>query len=178
MFGLAINLLGIRKAIGRAFAWATQSAAHIFAIGMVFALVWGYVEHRSAAKWKRVAESTFAAQKAASEAQTAVNNVPAEKSAAIARKSNEEAPAYYAAAHRAAAANAVRLRPQSCPASPPDMPRADPPVEGVHGPALAAPLVCRPFVEDNQIVGAAARAAEMRQEALDLIAEGVAEAGE
>lgn len=176
MIGIVWTLVS-DKAIA-AFKWATQSAARILAVLLALALTWGYIERHNAAKWKRVADSTFAAQKSAGEAQSAVNHAPAERSAAIARKSNDEAPAYYTAVQRAASAHAVRLRPEACAASHSDMPRADTPVEGVHGSAPAAPLVCRPFVEDNQIVGAAARAAEMHQEALDLIAEGVAEAGD
>lgn len=112
-----------------------------------------------------------AAQKVAGQAQVAVNHEPARKSEEIARTSNAEAPAYYDSVRRAAAANSVR---RTCPVSGPDLPRADSAEQGVHGPDAAAELVCRPAVEDSQIVTAAARGAEMRQEGLDLIALGVA----
>jgi len=168
MIGIAIKL----------FAWATASASRILLALLLAALAWGYWGHRSAAKWQRVAQSTFAAQKAASEAQIAVNHAPAVQSAAIARKSNDEAPAYYDIARRAAAANAVRLRPAACPPGAADLPGTDTAIESVHGPDIAPALVCRSFVEDNQIVGAAARAAEMHQEALDLIDAGLAIAGD
>lgn len=107
--------------------------------------------------------------------QATVNQAPATIAGAIAGKSDHEAPAYYDRV-RSAAAAAARLR---CPAAEgqprgADLPQPDPAEPGLHGPDPAAELVCRPAVEDRQLVAAAARAAEMHQQALDLIAAGVA----
>lgn len=131
--------------------------------------VWFYLGRQDA---RQELADVRAAQKVAGANQAIINHEPARKSEEIARKSNVEAPAYYDSVRRAAAANSVR--PQACPVSRPDLPRADSAVEGVHGPAVAPELVCRPAVEDTQLVNASARAAEMRQEALDLITLGVA----
>ena len=129
--------------------------------------------------WRNFGQSVIAAQHKAAADQTAVNHEPARKSAAIAEKSDAEAPAYYRAVHAAADAHSVRLRTPAGPLSTPDLPRADRAEPSLHGPAIdpgqpSAELVCRPTVEDRWLVGAAARAAEMHQEALDLISEGVA----
>lgn len=113
------------------------------------------------------------AQKANTTAQVTVNHEPARKSGAIARTSDDEAPAYYASVSRAAADHAVRL-PNPHPVSGPDLPRTDRAEQGVHRPVEPAALVCRPEVEDAQLIAAAARAAEMYQESLDLIASGAA----
>ena len=63
------SLLGIgrmiRSGIGAGFAWATANVARMLAIGLALALAWGYVEHRSAAKWKRVLASTETAYRTA-----------------------------------------------------------------------------------------------------------------
>lgn len=114
-----------------------------------------------------------AAQKSAATAQVTVNHEPARKSGAIARTSDDEAPAYYASVSRAAADHAVRV-PSGHSISRPDLPGADRSEQGVHGPSPAADLVCRPEADDAQIVTAAGRAAKMHQESLDLIASGVA----
>lgn len=125
------------------------------------------------------AETTIAAMAAASrlatEQQVKVNQAPATIAGALAGKSNQDAPAYYDRVHRAATA-AAGLR---CPANQgsaggADLPQPDPAQPGIHRPAGSAELVCRPAVEDRQLVAAAARAAEMHQQALDLIAAGVA----
>jgi hypothetical protein len=116
------------------------------------------------------------ASKQAGIAQAAVNRAPATIAAAIAKGSDHEAPAYYDRVGRAADAAAVRLQ---CPADRggaggADLPQPDPAQPGLHRPDSTAELVCRPAVEDRQLVAAAARAAEMHQQALDLIAAGVA----
>lgn len=54
-----------------AFKWATQSAAHIFAVGMVFALAWGAIERHGKHKAQRVLASTVTAWKAAEREATA-----------------------------------------------------------------------------------------------------------
>lgn len=56
MIGIALQFLS--GTFRRALTWATQSIAHMLAVALVCALAWGYVEHRAAAKWKRVLAST------------------------------------------------------------------------------------------------------------------------
>ena len=63
MIGIVWTLVS-SKAIG-AFKWATQSAAHIFAVGMVFALAWGAIERHGKHKAEKVLASTVTAWKAA-----------------------------------------------------------------------------------------------------------------
>jgi len=160
--------------IKRALSWAAENSTHMLVVATLAAAGWGYWGWHEKAKWQKVARSAMVAQAAAARAQTTVNHAPAEKSAAIARKSDEETPAYYTAVSHAANLHAIRVWRPAGPSSPADLPRADPVVEGVHGPDPAAELVCRPPHEDTQLVNAAGRAAEMHQEALDLIAEGAA----
>lgn len=125
----------------------------------------------------QIATMKEASRKAEAE-QIAINQAPAANAAAIAGKSEHEAPAYYAAARSTADAHAVRVRDPSGvgTSAPADLPRTDRAVEGVHGPAGPAGLVCRPEVDDRQLVTAAARAAQMHQEAIDLISAGAARA--
>lgn len=107
--------------------------------------------------------------------QATVNQAPATIAGAIAGRSDHEAPAYYDRVHSAAAA-AARLRCPTAEGQPrsADLPQPDPAQPGLHGADPTAELVCRPAVEDRQLVAAAARAAEMHSQALDLIAAGVA----
>lgn len=110
------------------------------------------------------------------EDQATVNRAPAQAAAAIAGKSDHEAPAYYAAARSTADAHAVRMPAQAARGAPgaADLPATDPALASLHGPTGPAELVCRPGLEDRQLVTATARAAEMHQQALDLIATGAA----
>jgi hypothetical protein len=121
-----------------------------------------------------------AAQKQAGIDQAAVNQAPAQIAAAIAKGSNHDAPAYYDRVRSAADAAATRVQCPTATGQPgrADLPQPDPAQPGLHGPDPAAELVCRPAVEDGQLVAAAARAAEMHQQALDLIAAGVAVAAD
>ncbi len=172
-----IWLLGIgswlKEAAGAALGWIVRWPWQFALIAAL--LVCGWLWHgRNEARDELAA--IHAAQKQATAAQAAVNHEPARKSQAIAEKSDAEAPAYYADVRRAAADNSVRVR-DPRPISGPDLPGADRSEPGIHGPDPAADLVCRPEVEDGQLVNAASRAAEMHQEALDLIDAGVAVAG-
>lgn len=114
-----------------------------------------------------------AASKQAAAAQQAVNHAPAAASQAIARKSDAQAPAYYRAAHAAADAHRVRAdgagRPDTA-----GVLGADHAAQVDDRPAAAAELVCRPKADDDLIVDAAARAAQMHVDAEALIAAGAA----
>ena len=117
------------------------------------------------------------AQAAAAAAQAAVNHHPAAISAAIAEKSDAQAPAYYRSVSAAADLHSLHIKdPRSV--SPASLRGADNPPALDDRPAAPADLVCRPTAEDGQIVNAAARAAQMRADAQELIRAGVARAEE
>ena len=177
-FALGGILDRVTSPLKAAWGWITESALHLALAALAVSLLAVWYYRHDAAKWQRVVASMEVAQKKAADDQAAVNHEPAKRSAEIAEKSNAEAPAYYDTVHRAADAHAVRLRPTACPVSTPDLPGANPPVESLLGPDTSPPLVCRPAVEDSQIVGAAARAAEMHQEALDMVEQGIAVAAQ
>jgi hypothetical protein len=115
-----------------------------------------------------------AAQKVATDDQIHINQLPAITSAAIARQSDAQAPAYYASVGSAVAAHDSVVR-GACAAGPvgnAGVPGPDP-VAPIHdGPVGVAIVVSRPKVDDDLIVAAAGRAAKMHQDALDLIAKG------
>jgi len=71
MFGLAINLLGIKKAIGAVFTWATANMARMLAIMLALAVLWAVVERHGKHKAQRVLASTVTAWKAAEREATA-----------------------------------------------------------------------------------------------------------
>jgi hypothetical protein len=167
-------LLGIggwlKEAASAAFGWIRTNPllALVIGLGCLSAWLW----HGWDKADQRIAQIE-AAQKGAASAQVAANHVPAAKSQAIAEKSNAEAPAYYDGVRRAAADHAIRV-PSGNSISRPDLPGTDSAEQGIHGPAGSPDLVCRPGPDDSQLVTAAGRAAKMHQEALDLIAAGVA----
>lgn len=78
MLGLAINLLGIKKAIGSALTWATANATRMLAIALALALAWGAIERHGKHKAQKVLASTEQAyrnaQKDAKLAQEALNS--------------------------------------------------------------------------------------------------------
>ena len=119
------------------------------------------------------ADVKAAAPKAAA-AQADANHRPAAISQAIAETSDAQAPAYYRAVHAAAAANRMRPAPSCRGPGGADLPGADPTAESVHGPDAAPDLVCRPRAEDDQLVAAAGRAAEMRAIAQGWLISGIA----
>lgn len=114
------------------------------------------------------------AQKGATAAQIKVNQVPAIISAAIARQSDAQAPAYYASVAAAADAHRGVVRAAPCPVSAAGVPGPDPVTPFDDRPAPTPELVSRSKVEDDLIIAAAGRAAQMHQDALDLIADGAA----
>ena len=132
------------------------------AMALMVLLIWHQHAQITACNAFR-ADVKVAAPKAAT-AQATANHRPAAISQAIAETSDAQAPAYYRAVHAAADANAVRMRtaPSCRGTGGADLPGTDPAAESVHGPAAAPDLVCRPRAEDDQLVAAAGRAAEMR----------------
>ena len=100
--GWGLQLLGAGKSlVGKAFAWVTKSTAHILIVALVAVAVWGWLGHRSAAKWHRVADSTEiarkadrreyqAAQKEAEAAQIAANLATEARYSAIAKETNHD----------------------------------------------------------------------------------------
>jgi len=111
------------------------------------------------------------AQADATKHQTEVNHEPARKSAEIARKSDAQAPAYYAAVR--VAADAHRMR-NPCPISNPDLPGTDRPIPSDDHTGEATGMVSRPKADDDLIVSAAAQAAQMQVDAQALIDAGIA----
>lgn len=140
-------------------------------IALAFALLFGLQTWRLDRAHQTIAD-TRAAQHQSGVQQAAVNHEPARVSGEIARQSDAEAPAYYRAV--AGAADAHRVRSPACPVSPADLPGTDHPSALNDGPAPAADLVSRPRAEDDQIVAAAGRAAQMHADAEALIAAGIA----
>jgi len=173
-FALGSLLSPVGEKLKSGWAWITQSALHLTLAALAVALlaVW-YYRHESA-KWQRVVSSMEVAQKKAAEDQAAVNHEPARVSQEIAEKSNAQGAAYHADVRVAASRAAVRLRPPGGTVVPSSVPGADTAEPGVHGPADPPALVCRPSIDDSQLIEAAARAAQMHQEALDMIAAGIA----
>lgn len=117
---------------------------------------------------------TFRAQvkataKQAETDQRAANHVPAILSEVIAKRSNDEAPAYYERVR--AAAERVRIDSSRCP-SPAGVPGTAGPAEVVHGPAEPTRVV--PEAEFQQLTDAAARASQMHADAQAMIAAGIA----
>ena len=120
--GWGLQLLGAGKSLaGKAFAWVTKSTVHILIVALVAVAVWGWLGHRSAAKWHRVADSTeiarkadrreyHAAQKEAEAAQIAANLATEDHYGAIAEEADN---AYQTALNDArglAGAYASRMR--------------------------------------------------------------------
>ncbi len=170
------SLFGIALTGATAFVTRNPWQALVLAITAVCGvLVWRndrLADERDAAN--RTIAQIKATQKVATDNQIHINQLPAIKSAAIASQSDDEAPAYFAAVSAAADTHRSIVRPATCPVSPASVPSADPAVEGVHGPAVVAGMVARPKAEDDLIVAAAARAAQMRADAQGWIADGIA----
>lgn len=142
------------------------------AIALMALFIWH--QHAQIAACHTFRADVKAAAPNAAAAQAAVNHAPAAKSQAIAEKSDAEAPAYYRAVHAAADAHRMRPAPDRSGTGNADLPGADPAATGVHGPAEPADLVCRPRAEDDLILAAAARAAEMRAVAQGWVIDGLA----
>ncbi len=179
MFGLAFNLLGIKSAIMRAFAWATQSAAHIFAVGMVFALAWGFVEHRNGAKLKRVIASTEQAyrnaQKDAEIAQAALNARQVATNTDV-NKGSTDANAKGLDAARTAVADYARMHPAPRCAASQAKPATVPANPGMDAGSGDAPGMVAITLEDvNTLAAGTVRAESCRAWAAALISAGLAE---
>ncbi|WP_428331979.1 hypothetical protein [Novosphingobium sp.] len=129
------------------------------------------VKDRTIARLTAQAVSFKAAQKVATDNQIHINQLPAITSAAIARQSDDQAPVYYADVRSAVAAHDI-VRPAACPVGNANLPRPDPAAPVNDGPTDSASVVSRPKADDDLIVAAAGRAAQMHQDALDLIAAG------
>lgn len=120
--GWGLQLLGAGKSlVSKAFAWVTKSATHILIVAIVAVAVWGWLGHRSAAKWHRVADSTeiarkadrreyHAAQKEAEAAQIAANLVTEAATARKARKADNDYQTALNDARGLAGAYASRMR--------------------------------------------------------------------
>lgn len=154
-----------------AFTWAAASTTHILiALVALLSLALLY-EHHEATKCAKVLASTEAAQHTAGQAQAAAIHAPVAISSSVAEKSNAETPAYLTHADATALAHSVRCSSSS---AAPSVPGTDSALPSLSGPAASPGLVCYPSVEAGQLIAAAARAAEMHQEALDLVKAGVA----
>lgn len=157
--------------------WATESATHLLmalcAILTAYAL---YERHRAdmaiaaLARWKDAAK---AASARATADQIAVNHQPAADSAAIAKVSDAQAPLYYRRALDVADLHRMRPAPARG-ASGADLPRADHPAPIDDGSPAPADMVCRTRADDDLVINAAARAAQMHADAQALIVAGVA----
>lgn len=120
--GWGLQLLGAGKSlVGKAFAWVTKSTTHILIVAIVAVAVWGWLGHRSAAKWHRVADSTEiarkadrreyqAAQKEAEAAQIAANKATEARYSAIAKEADNDYQTALNDARGLAGAYASRMR--------------------------------------------------------------------
>lgn len=152
--------------------WLTSSAVHFLSFALALSLFGNWVLLERGNRYRDELERVHALQAKATADQQAVNHAPAAKSQAIAEKSDAEAPPYYRAVH--AAADAHRVRVDALGHSPAGVPGADPAAASIHGPADTADLVCRSRAEDDLIVAAAARAAEMLAVAQGWMIDGLA----
>lgn len=153
--GWGLQLLGAGKSlVGKAFAWGTKSATHILIVALVAATVWGWLGHRSAAKWHRVADSTEIARKAdrreyraaqvqAEAAQIAANLATEAATARKARKADYDYQAALNDARGLAGAYASRMRVTAAcrPARVAGAPAEDGPAPGGDGPGDGTDMV-------------------------------------
>lgn len=147
-------------------------AARIFAgVSLVLAALLWFQSWRLNNAQQTIAEMR-AAQRPATAAQIAVNHEPARVAAEIARQSDAQAPEYYRAVRAAAVTRRLPVPP--CPSGGADLPGTDRPAAIDDGPDPAADMVSRPRAEDDQIIAAAGRAAQMHADAQALIAAGIA----
>lgn len=173
------KLLGLwgwlKQAAVSAFKWALGHPWQAALIVAVCGLFW---QHRAIGERDAtIAQQTAliaemqAKAKAARANQEAVNHAPVIITKAIAEKSNAEAPAYYRRVADVANANRVQ---GSCKPGIASLRGADSPTQEHDGPVAPAEMVARPREDDDLIIAAAARAAKMHQDALEMIEAGVA----
>lgn len=178
MTGLVASaaLKGILGRLTSAWSWLTASATHILAAMLAVAVLFSLYERHDAAKWHKVADSTLAAQKAATQAQVAVNHEPAAKSVQIAEKSDVDSQSYYAAGRAAglAYADAHRVRDDACQPSDPGLPGADRAAQVDDGPGATSSMVALSADDYALLTGNSLRLAQVHQDAEQLIAAGAA----
>lgn len=157
--------------------WITDSLENFLLVLLVLSLALAFTYRSAAMDLKAEIDKIELAQKKAKEAQIAANKAPVIKSITIAENSNAQAPAYYNSVSNAARFASVQPeKVQPCPAS---VPGANTPIQSVHGPdptpsLVPTPdLICRPKADDDKLIYASGRAAQMHQETLDLIDQGV-----
>ena len=157
--------------------WITDSLENFLLVLLVLSLALAFTYRSAAMGLKAEIDKIELAQKKAKEAQIAANKVTVIKSITIAENSNAQAPAYYNSVSNAARSASVRPeKVQPCPAS---VPGANTPIQSVHRPdptpsLVPTPdLICRPKADDDKLIYASGRAAQMHQETLDLIDQGV-----
>lgn len=157
--------------------WITDSLENFLLVLLVLSLASAFTYRSAAMDLKAEIDKIELAQKKAKEAQIAANKAPVTKSITIAENSNAQAPAYYNSVSNAARSASVRPeKVQPCPAS---VPGTNTPIQSVHGPdptpsLVSTPdLICRPKADDDKLIYASGRAAQMHQETLDLIDQGV-----
>lgn len=165
-----------------AFRWATQSAAHIFAVGMVFALAWGAIERHGKHKAQRVLASTIVAWKAAEReataAQQALNAAFSERSSTLAKESSHEHEKALSGARSAVAAYA-RLHPAPRCASSETKPAAVSDSPGLDAGPGDAPAMASITVADlDTLAAGTVRAESCRAWGAAMIDAGLAEAGD
>ena len=178
---IGLRLLGIRKAIGSAFAWVTQSMTRILAVLLVLTLLWGLIERNSRIKAEKVLASTETAyrnaQKDAELAQQALNAAFSARSTSIAKDADHG----YEKARTGALSRAddyiARNRVQSCPKSPAS--RSDPAAES--GAASVPEVTAAPAIvaiSDGDVRAcsiAASYAMKAHETAVKLVDAGLAE---
>lgn len=158
----------LRAAVGVFRAYPLQCALIVLMVAYLWLL---RAERRAVDALDAFKAETVAAQAKATANQVAVNHVPAILSKAVSERSNNEAPAYYAAVR--AAADRVRVVRQSC-SSAADLPGANHSAPLNDGPGLDPLMVSVPADEYNHFVDNTARLAKVRQDAQTLIVAGVA----
>ena len=165
-------LLRLKSALRAAVGATCKYPLQVALIVALCAVAWFWrAERRAVDALATFKAETVAASAKATANQVAVNRAPAILSRVIAERSNNEAPAYYAAVR--AAADRVRVVRQSC-SSAADLPGANHSAPLNDGPGLDPLMVSVPADEYNHFVDNTARLAKVRQDALDLIAAGVA----
>lgn len=182
MLGLAINLLGIKKAIGGALTWATANATRMLAIALALALAWGAIERHGKHKAQKVLASTEQAyrnaQKDAELAQAALNARHVATNEAINKGSTDDNAKGLSAARTAVAAYASLHPPPRCPtgeakpAAVPDNPGLD------AGAGQASDLATVTVADLDTLATGTVRAESCRAWGQSLIDAGLAEAGD
>jgi hypothetical protein len=147
-------------------------AAALALAGLIGALAhYRHAYHAEQARYAALVASVEAQRVQATKDQQVANHALAAASQTIAEKSNAQAPAYYADVR--AAALRMRADNSSC-SSPASVPGTDHAAPVDDGSAPAPGMVSRPQADDDLLVAAAARAAQMHADAEALIASGAA----